>query len=268
MNKLTSIQQQVLDGALLGDGSLIIHKNGVNAYLSYLSKSKQHVEFVMNYFQDFLTDSGYKDSSYFDKRTQKEYFHTAAKTKSLNIFTQQYSRWYVNKKKHIPEDLKISPLVCLIWYIGDGGLIKANKSQYIKLSTQCFSKEEQELYLLPQLKQFEAKLMKADLSKMGEQQYYIYIPHQKVKEFLQYIGDCPFSDYQYKWEYKEYKNFCLAHDPNFISKIIELFEKGFSAGTIAKYKGVDRSTVVKYLKLNGIDPSKNAYSKLRIKDIN
>lgn len=267
MNKLTSMQQQVLDGAMLGDGSLIIHKNGVNAYLSYLSKSRQHVEFVMNYFKEFLTDAGYVDSSYYDKRTDKIYYHTRARTKAEEIFTEQFERWYPDKKKHIPLDIKLTPLVCLIWYIGDGGLIKANKTQTIKLSTQCFNKEEQEKYLLPQLIQFEAKIMKADIGKNGERQYYIYIPHRKIKDFLNYIGGCPFSDYSYKWKYQEYKNFCIAHNPNFIDEIIDLFFQGFSAGTIAKYEEVDRSTVVKYLKQNNIDPTTNKYSKLRLKDI-
>ena len=50
---LTEEQLQVLDGAMLGDGSLIIHKQGKNAYFSYLSKSKQHVEVVGNYFKEY-----------------------------------------------------------------------------------------------------------------------------------------------------------------------------------------------------------------------
>lgn len=265
--KLNAIQQQVLDGAMLGDGSLIIHKNGINAYLSYLSKSEQHVKYVMNYFQEFLTDAGYYNGSYFDERTGKEYYRTCAKTRALQIFTDQQKRWYKNKIKILPQDLVLTPLVCLIWYIGDGGLIKTNRSQYIKLSTQCFSKEEQEEILLPQLSQFEATLVKTDLSKQGEQQYYIYIPHRRIKSFLDYIGDCPFSDYSYKWNYQEYKNFCLAHNPDFVSNIISFFNLGASAGTIARYLGVDRSTVVKYLKLNGINPKDNAFSKIKIENL-
>lgn len=265
--ELSTIQQQVLDGAMLGDGSLIIPKNGVNAYLSYQSKSEQHVKYVISYFQEFLTGAGYYNGSYFDKRTEKEYYYTKAKTCALQIFTRQQKRWYKNKIKTLPQDLVLTPLICLIWYIGDGGLIKANKSQYIKLSTQCFSKKEQEKVLLPQLKQFEATLIKADLNKQGEQQYFIYIPHRKIKLFLNYIGSCPFPDYSYKWNYQEYKNFCLAHNPDFISNIISFFNQGASAGTIAKYLGVDRSTVVKYLKLNGINPKDNAYSKIKIETL-
>ena len=34
---------------------------------------------------------------------------------------------------------------------------------------------------------------------------YIF-PIEKKKEFLDYIGECPFDDYLYKWEVLEYKN--------------------------------------------------------------
>lgn len=123
----------------------------------------------MDYFEDFLTEAGYCDSSYYDKRTNKTYYRTKAKTKAKEIFTEQFRRWYPDKKKHIPANIKLTPLVCLIWYIGDGGLLNSNnnRSQTIKLSTHCFKKEEQELYLLPQLIQFEAKLKKADIGKNG-----------------------------------------------------------------------------------------------------
>ena len=52
---LSDMQKEVLYGALLGDGSLITHKNGKNSYFSYLSKSKQHVEYVMGHFSEYLT---------------------------------------------------------------------------------------------------------------------------------------------------------------------------------------------------------------------
>ena len=48
---LTKEQKEVLYGALLGDGCLYLHRNGKNAQFTYLSKSRQHVEYVGNYFQ-------------------------------------------------------------------------------------------------------------------------------------------------------------------------------------------------------------------------
>lgn len=39
----TEEQMQILNGALIGDGCLSLHKHGANAIFSYTSKSKQHV---------------------------------------------------------------------------------------------------------------------------------------------------------------------------------------------------------------------------------
>lgn len=265
---LSDIQKEVLYGALLGDGSLVTHKNSKNSYFGYLSKSKQHVEYVMGYFSVYLTSSGIYNTQYFDKRTNNLYYRSSARTYSNEAFTEEKMRWYINNKKIIPNDLILTPLTCLVWYIGDGSICHSKNTQYIKIATQCFSKEDQEKVLIPQLQKFEAHLIKADISKSDEQQYFIYIPRRKIKKFLEYIGPCPFHDYQYKWDYKEYKNFSLSQNPDFIQNVIKLFNNGISSGTIAKHLGVDRSTVVKYLKLSGLNPSDNLYSKKKAGDIN
>lgn len=262
--ELSSEQLEVLYGAMLGDGCLIKHKNGVNALFSYLSKSRQHVEFVANYFKDYWAYKEIKDGNYYDNRTNKFYYHSKIRTYSLDIFTKEYDKWYKDGCKHIPQDIKLTPLMCLIWYIGDGCICHSKNTQNIKLATQCFSKEEQQKVLIPQLKNFEAKLMKADVSKDGRQQYFIYIPRRKIKKFLDYIGPCPFSDYEYKWDYKEYVNFSLSQHPEFVQSMIGYFNNGMSANTIAKQLNVDRSTVVKYLIQNGLNPKDNLYKKKKV----
>lgn len=264
---LTSMQKEVLYGALLGDGCLAKRQASSNAIFSYISKSRQHVEFVASYFSEYWSSEKIKDFARIDDRTNKIYSGSRVKTYSNQTFTEEYEKWYKNGIKSIPVDLKLTPLTCLIWYIGDGCISHSKNTQYIKLATQCFSKEDQERILLPQLKDFEAHLIKADVSKNGKQQYFIYIPRRKIKKFLEYIGPCPFSDYQYKWDYQEYKNFSLSQNPDFIQDIIKLFNNGISAGAIAKHFEVDRSTVVKYLKLNGLNPSNNLHSKKKVGDL-
>ena len=250
---------EVLNGAMLGDGSYIKGKGSANAQFSYSSKSKQHVEYVCNRFLKYSYKEGIKESFYNDKRTGKTYCRHSFRTVSDIELTKEYNHWYINGTKHIPKDLVLTPLTCLIWYLGDGGLVNEKNSQEIKLSTHCFDKNELKSIILPQLSCFNVRLVKAGISKSNTEQYCIYIPHICVKKFLDYIGECPFEDYKYKWKYKEYKNFSIEMNEIFIDSILSLFDKGYSAGTIAKIQNVDRSTVVKYLKLNGVDPKTNLY---------
>lgn len=251
---LNQNQKEVLIGALLGDGSLYIHKNGKNAQLIYTSKSKQHVEFVMNYFKEYWSGEKLRYTTFFDQRTQKNYERYIIKTYTNQIFTKYYNEWYFNnKKKILPNNIILTPLTCLIWYIGDGGIIKSNRSEYIKLATQNFSKEQQEQILLPQLKNFEASLVKNDKEKYtNEQQYYIYIPHRKEKDFLNYIGECPFSDYQYKWDYMPYKNSIPKNHKEHEQEFCEMYKQGMTYYAIAKQFNIEPNAVKYYLKKHNL----------------
>lgn len=248
--QLTEIQKSVLYGALLGDGSLIKHKNGINAQFSYLSKSEQHVKFIAQYFEEYISKIGIRSSSYFDQRTNKTYYRTRFRTITDIGFTEEYNKWYLNGVKHIPNDLILNPMICLIWYIGDGGICNGKQSQYIKLATQCFDKKEQEDILLPQLSDFNAKLMKADIGKNGNQQYFIYIPHLNMLDFLNYIGDCPFSDYEYKWNYKEYVNVKPINHTIHENEFCEMYKNGMTYYAIAKQFNIEPNAVKYYLKKN------------------
>lgn len=244
---LTKEQKEVLYGALLGDGCLYLHRNGKNAQFTYLSKSHQHVEYVGNYFQQYWSGEGIKDTSYFDNRTQKEYYYSQVKTYTNETFTEEYYKWYIDGVKHLPKDLVLTPLMCLIWYIGDGGICHSNRTEYIKLSTQCFSKEEQEVILLPQLSKFEASLMKTD-----NEQYFIYIPRRKEVEFLQYIGDCPFEDYEYKWKITPYKNSKPKNHKEYENEFCEMYKQGMTYYAIAKHFGIEPNAVKYYLKKHNL----------------
>lgn len=261
IDRLSDVQIDYLIGALLGDGSLIKGRHDRNAQFSYISKSKQHVRYIYDKFENLSGDNGIKRNEYIDARTGKKYGSYRFRTLSNRLFTEYYALWYVKGKKHLPDSLILNPTICLIWYIGDGGISHGNRCESIKLSTHCFTKDEQERILLPQLSQFNAVLQKAGVGKGGSNQYFIYIPHKSVQDFLDYIGECPFEDYRYKWSVKPYKNFCSAKNPETVEKIIDLFCAGYSSNYIAKQIGVDRTTVIKYLSQNGYDYRDNLYKR-------
>lgn len=202
---MTDRMYDTLRGALLGDGSLVLHKNGVNALFSYVSKSRQHVEFIAKDFIDYSTDKCINEKDRFDKRTEKYYHRVSFHTIVSGTFTEEYNKWYINGVKHIPKDLILTPHMCLCWYIGDGCLRnnKKNNTQEIVLCTNCFELNEIETILLPQLKQFEPRIYSINASENDKYNHTIGIfKKHNIKNFLDYIGDCPFEDYKYKWDIK------------------------------------------------------------------
>lgn len=249
---LNSEQKDYLYGAMLGDGCLSKSKRGINSQFIYTSKSYQHVKFVSIPFKDVLYKEGIKYTTYNDKRTGKEYSRYVFRTITDAGFENERKIWYPDGYKHIPNNLKLNPTICLIWYLGDGGICNNKSSQNIKLSTQCFDKEEQEDILIPQLSHYDAALMKADKGKNGKSQYYIYIPHRKITNFLEYIGGCPFEDYAYKWSFKEYKNKVPEQQTKNEKYFIKLYLLGLTCQQIADVFDVNFNTVKKYLIKNNL----------------
>ena len=249
---LNDLQLDYLYGAMLGDGCLYKAKNGVNSQFIYTSKSYHHVEFVAKPFESILYKEGIKYCSQFDKRTGKTYDRYTFRTITDKCFKKERELWYPDGIKHIPNNLKLNPTICLIWYIGDGGICNLKRSQHIKLSTQCFNKEEQEDILISQLSDFEASLTKGDMSKDHVQQYFILIPRRKMTEFFNYIGECPFTDYLYKWNFTEYSNKISAPQIENEKYFIKLYLLGLKCRQIAEVFDVDFNTVKSYLVKNNI----------------
>lgn len=249
--QMTDEMYQILRGALLGDGSLGIGK-GVNARFSYCSKSYQHVEYVTNKFSQYSNVGIYK-SNYFDKRNENTYEKYSFNTKVSPVLTEEYYKWYKNGTKHIPNDLILTPLTCKIWYIGDGSLRDSQQStsQEISFATNCFEKEELEMVLIPQLSTFEAKLYydgyaDAHIIKIGKK--------PNIIKFLNYIGECPFSDYQYKWNVIPAIGSGAGYSIKFddVRELIYLYNLGINCNKIGKIYGLSGDAVSYWLKKNNV----------------
>jgi hypothetical protein len=87
-----------------------------------------------------LTLSDYKIYDYLDKRTGKIYSSLIFKTKSLPIFTEFWSMFYVNRKKIIPIDLTLfTPLALAHLLMQDGSF---GTSGGIYICTDAFNPED------------------------------------------------------------------------------------------------------------------------------
>lgn len=191
----TNKQIEVLTGCLLGDGHL--SKIRSNSYFSYTSSIENHVNLIYNEFNEYMNDIRF--INYYDKRTNKIYYRYVTNSILNEKFTELRNIWYPNGIKIIPNDTKLTNISCLFWYIGDGGLVqnyKKENTSYLKLSTQCFTENDIDNILLPQLRQFKAY----------RYNNLIFIPRINIDKFLSFIGDCPIPEYKHKWEVFSYKN--------------------------------------------------------------
>ncbi len=174
---------EIIDGELLGDGCIMMDDNS-NTSFTYSSSNQEYVTYLHGIL-GFMLESDAKISRYVQKKTHhvdgKEVISSPSYHFAFGhvVFKPFYHRWYC-PKKHIPNDLQLTPTVCKHWYIGDGTI--GNPS--ISLATHCFDKSELELVIFKM-----SKLgIIAKLSPCPQEQFCITIYARNVLKFLDYIG--------------------------------------------------------------------------------
>jgi LAGLIDADG DNA endonuclease family len=193
---LTSEQEQILIGGLLGDFYLYQNKNNINAGISCgrSLKDKKYMEFEYSLFKDFCNE-GVKKRNYFDKRTNQIYYGVWFRTRVSKVFTPYKKKWYSNGEKIVPRDLKLTPLICAIWFCDDGSIIYVGKNKTgrrISLYTDNFSKKEV-IFLRKLLKSNLGILFRMTRKKSMEDPnkgFYLYIDNKyDIHKFVMYIKD-------------------------------------------------------------------------------
>ncbi len=185
---LNQFQEEVLTGLMLGDGCLFYNKLSKSKYpMLTISRKISDIEYLRDNFLCFKQFCNYDDVklfNYHDKRTNKIYYGCKFSTFACPLFTNYYNLWYINGKKQIPKDLKLTPLTCAIWFCDDGSVVVSkNKRLKIKLSTHGFSLDEN-VYLINLLfKMFNEKFtLSCDNGK-----YFITAADSGCKSFIKYI---------------------------------------------------------------------------------
>lgn len=135
MGSFTDVQMSMILGTLLGDGSLRRQSPNRNALLevNHSLRAKEYVDWKYNILKDFVSTA---PKSRNGNGNRIAYRFT---TRSLESFTCLYEKFYKNKRKTVPDDLFLDPLLLAVWFMDDGS--KSRSSVY--LNTQQFSIEEQ-----------------------------------------------------------------------------------------------------------------------------
>lgn len=183
--------KELIDGLLLGDGSL--DKRAKNARYRHSCKHKEYIEFIINELSKFnvITSTIYdKDNGYGTGRVYQCY------SKISTELTINYLRWYNDKKKVLPDDIELTKLSLLHWYIGDGCLdIDKGYLRQINIAAHSFTFEEREILC--------SKLTDLGFKVSNTKNGKINICKSSVLSFLSYIGECPVECYKYKFNISE-----------------------------------------------------------------
>lgn len=145
MGSLLKVQQQLILGSILGDGYM---RKKVNAHLqiTHSIKQKEYVDWKYGILKNIVITppKSYRGNA---GRIGYRFF-----TRSLPEITTFYNKFYHNRRKIIPKELKLSPLSLAVWYMDDGS--RNGHSGY--LNCQQFDSESQ-MNLLTSLERFGIK---------------------------------------------------------------------------------------------------------------
>lgn len=184
-----------INGELLGDGCLR-SQSPYSAQFIYTSKHLKYIEYVSDTLKSFgIRQSGKIYKSYHKNLDCNTYHYQSHAYKEL---LSVYKRWYPKRKKIVPKNIKLTPIICRQWHIGDGCLIhriNGGRSR-IRLYTNNFTISEVE-WLVRELIELGFKATRQIFHNA------IGISTHSTKAFLDYIGSCPVECYQYKWNYQD-----------------------------------------------------------------
>jgi hypothetical protein len=130
-------QLSIIEGSLLGDGSITKPKYGNSSFSK--PQSRAHRAYLEWHFKELgLLSSSLKDCD--NWADGKLYYRTNFHTKTHPHFSSLRKKWYPCNKKVIPSDLKLTPLSVAVWFFDDGS--NSLKSRTCRFATYCFQKHE------------------------------------------------------------------------------------------------------------------------------
>lgn len=185
LSSLTSHQIDVIQGSIMGDGSLT--SNGSTHTFRLSSGSSEYLEYIANTLPDgMLGDYRYKAST-----ANKDWFDL--RTLGHDDFSELRVWWYADGSKSIPDDFEINSTILLHWFIQDGGL----SDQYNPRISASWLTEQEMSSISSQLNQ--SFSLKSKVHNSTETSVTLYVPSDEVCKFYRIIGSCPVEDYVYKW---------------------------------------------------------------------
>ena len=187
-----------IDGFLLGDGSIGFKHNEQyrGSRFTFGSSQEEWANYAMSGLKNYQPRKAITSGKV--RERAPNLIWSASSLTHPDIISQA-KRWYPisnNYKKKIPQDVKITPLSVLLWYLGDGSITKYGVSYVVRLATCSFDPIDIETILMPKLKEVGIDSIRT------EDKNDVKISTQSLKDFFNFIGKkSPINCYNYKFEY-------------------------------------------------------------------
>ena len=195
---------EIIDGELLGDGCIYRKKvkNRQCYEYSFIAGSihKDYAQYLHGILSKKLGSEAKIGICKPKYRKDFGWSKTFYSVRFSNVvFNPFYERWYPHGsiKTTVPDDLKLTPKVCLHWYMGDGSLdCRLNKKMFdLSLHTENF--EDASINILIEKMSTSGFDMK---KKASSKKYTLLRIHgNKARSFLAYMGKSPVKSLSYKW---------------------------------------------------------------------
>ena len=190
----------ILEGELLGDGSLLLAHSGHSAAYQHGTKHRDYLIWLRQLLQENGLECG--EEIYV---SESDTFGTGTIQTSYSFKSRYFAelvalreRFYVGTSKVVPDDLVLNKTSMLHWYLGDGYLDRRRPS--ITLCTDAFDASSTR-HLRAQLAMLG---IRTSLASSQGRKTRIYIGMKATPLFIDLIGPCPTEIepiYGYKWAY-------------------------------------------------------------------
>lgn len=210
---LTDTQKSILDGLIISDGHLA--NKGANCRLSLTNINLELIKDAENKLPfRFKTYTTKASKRLFPQEKfcecKQSYILTSTVDKTLTIY---YNKWYKDKKKIIPKDLQINPVMLLYWFYGDGHsgfksakIANNRKTIYVKLGlcTNGFAEEDID-FLINLLNEQGLRMYKRYTKTGTELQCNSYTDIYNFYNYLELANNYYLDCFSYKFKYPQCK---------------------------------------------------------------
>jgi hypothetical protein len=148
--ELTPIQEQILIGKMLGDGTLRIKNNNYinTAHIEWGQNEEEYTNWCLQGLQELAYNSETRISGYGTT------MH-CAKTKNTVSIYNKFKSWVESGHKEVPENIVLTPISIAFWYMDDGALEHfQGQEDRVRFATNGFNKTSCE-YLLRELNKYD-----------------------------------------------------------------------------------------------------------------